>query len=172
MALAEAALAVVDEVLLVLPRVLPHKSFEGASFDERLGMLLAAAGGHPRYSIAASECGLFIDIAGECREVYGDSVRLMFLCGSDAAERIIHWDYGAPGAFLRMLEQFELLVAQRHGEFKPPPEMRHRIHALELPEDVASISATAVRERIRRGEPWEQMVPAGIVPMVRQVYGG
>lgn len=172
LALAQAALAIADQVLLVLPRVLPHKSFQDASFDQRLRMLLTAAGAEARYSIAASERGLFIEIAGECREAYGVGVRLVFLCGRDAAERIVHWDYGEPGAFLRMLDHFELLVAQRHGEFTPPPEMQPRIHTLELPEEVRAISATAVRERIRRGEPWEGMVPAGIVQMVRDVYRG
>ena len=36
LALAEAGLAFADEVLLVLPRVFPHKEFEQASFDLRL----------------------------------------------------------------------------------------------------------------------------------------
>ncbi len=69
--LARAALNTVDEVLFVLPRGFPHKSYEGANFDERRRMLVAAAGAEPRYSIAASEGGLFHGIAEECHEAYG-----------------------------------------------------------------------------------------------------
>src|SRR5690242_20208760 len=91
-ALARAALASVDEVVFVLPREFPHKTFEGASFEDRVRMLEAALAGEPRFSIAASRGGLFIEIARECREAYGAETGLYFLCGRDAAERIVDWD--------------------------------------------------------------------------------
>lgn len=171
LALAAAALGSTDEVLFVLPRVFPHKTYEDATLDQRIDMLAAAAGTEPRYSIATSERGLFVEIAEECRGDYGDQTRLLFVCGSDAAERIIHWDYGERGAFLRMLERFDLLVAARCGSFTPPAEMRQHVHALAVSDEIESISATKVRERIRRGEPWEDMVPAAIVQTVRKIYG-
>jgi nicotinate (nicotinamide) nucleotide adenylyltransferase len=170
LALARAALATVDEVLFVLPRQFPHKPYEGASLDQRLAMLLAATAGESRYSIAASERGLFVDIAEECREAYGREIRLLFICGRDAAERIVGWDYGEPGAFERMIDRFELLVAARDGAYQPPVGIVGRLHLLEVPEDISFISATEVRERLGRGEPWEYLVPAEIVPMVRQIY--
>ena len=170
LALAHAALGTVDEVLFVLPRVFPHKTYETAGFDQRLSMLLAAAKSDPRFSVASSARGLFIEIAGECREVYGQAVRLMFICGRDAAERIIQWDYGDPEAFPRMLEQFELLVAARGGDFSPPEDMRERIHSLSVAEDLDSISATEVRARIRRGHDWEHLVPGAVVPLAREIY--
>src|SRR5579862_4406903 len=68
LALARAALGVVDEVLFVLPRQFPHKQYEGATFEERLEMLEAATSREPRFSIAASAYGLFAEIADECRE--------------------------------------------------------------------------------------------------------
>jgi nicotinate-nucleotide adenylyltransferase len=171
-ALARAALDSVDEVLFVLPREFPHKSYADATFDQRLEMLLDATGDETRYSIAASERGLFIDIADECRDAYGPETALLFICGRDAAERIVGWDYGAENAFVRMLDRFELLIAPRGGRYDAPPEIRHRAHPLELAEDISSISATKVRERIRRGEPWEHLVPPGIVAQVRRIYTG
>ena len=170
LALARAALGTVDEVLFVLPRVFPHKTYEAASFDQRLRMLLAAAKTDPRFSVASSQRGLFIEIAGECREVYGQLVRLMFICGRDAAERIIQWDYGDPEAFPCMLEQFELLVAARGGVFSPPDRMLERVHTLSVTEDLDSISATEVRERIRQGAAWEHLVPEAVVPLAREIY--
>lgn len=169
LALARAALEIVDEVLFVLPRMFPHKSYEDASFEQRIEMLRPACA-QSQFSIAASRGGLFIEIAAECHEAYGRGVQLSFVCGSDAAERIIHWDYGEPGAFLRMLEQFEMLVAVRGARFVPPPEMAHRIHLIEVAGEIADVSATEVRRRIRLGEPWQNLVPAEIVPLVAKIY--
>lgn len=170
LAIARAALDAVDEVLFVLPREFPHKSYAEATLEQRLEMLLAATRDEPRYSIAASDGGLFIDIANECRDAYGPETALLFICGRDAAERIVGWDYGAPEAFVRMLDRFELLVAPRGGHYNAPPEIRHRAHALKLPADIDSISATDIRDRIRRGEPWEHLVPSGIAAQVRRIY--
>ncbi len=171
LALAGAALGTVDEVLFVLPRKFPHKSFENASFAQRMEMLLAATCGEPRHSVASSEGGLFVEIAGECRETYGEETALVFICGRDAAERILNWDYGQPDAFRRMLEDFEMLVAPRDGDFQPPDEMQGRIRSLPVDAGLSAISASEVRERVRRGQTWEHMVPAEIVPMVGKIYG-
>lgn len=173
LALARAALRMVDEVLLVLPRHFPHKGYEGATFDERVRMLLAATCAEqcfPRFSIAASDRGLFVEIAQECRIAYGEHVRLMFICGRDAAERMVGWDYGEPDAFQRMIAQFELLVAPRGGHYEPPAEIRDRVFILEVDDDIGFISASGVRERLRAGKPWEHFVPPEIVPLVRAIY--
>ena len=167
--LAYAAAFHVDEVLCVVPRVYPHKDYSGATLEQRLEMLrsaeLAAS-----CSIATTDRGLFIDIAGECREHYGAETRLYFLCGRDAAERILAWDYGRPGVVEEMLDLFELLVAPRGGEFEPPPHFRHRVHALGLRGAQDHVSSSEVRERIARGEPWEHLVPGTIVERVREIY--
>jgi nicotinate-nucleotide adenylyltransferase len=170
LALARAALEQADEVLFVLPRTFPHKPYEGASFEERVQMLLDAAAGEPRYSIAATDAGLFIDIARECRPEYGTDAALQFLCGADAAERIVCWDYGTPGAFLQMLGEFELLVACRGRDYEPPVEMRGRIHSLALDEDYGAVSATEVRKRIGSGGEWEHLVPKEITPIAERIY--
>lgn len=170
LALAGAALSIVEEVLFVLPRVFPHKSYNGAGFEDRLRLLTAAVANEPRYSVAATASGLFIDVARECRSAYGEHTELAFLCGRDAAERIVNWDYGEPGAFREMLGCFELLVASRRGEYAVPGEMRGRIRPLDWSDEFEQISATEVRERIAREEPWEYLVPEPIVPLVREIY--
>jgi nicotinate-nucleotide adenylyltransferase len=169
LALARAALAEVDEVLFVLPRAFPHKQYEGASFADRIGMLERAVEDEPRFSIAATDRGLFIEIARECRTVYDDAA-LFFLCGRDAAERIVNWDYGDPGAFAEMLEVFELLVAARQGEYIPPEPLAGRIHPLAMETEYDNVSASEVRRRIGCGEDWEELVPESIAPMVKRIY--
>lgn len=172
LALAEAGLAWVDEVLFVLPRELPHKEFTGASFAQRIEMLRPALAGKPAFSLASSEGGLFLDIAAECCREYGAGVRLAFLCGRDAAERIAAWDYGRPGAFAGMLRGFDLLVASRAGRYEPPPEFRGSIQALELAGEYDGVSATGVRRSILRGEPGELMVPEAARELALRIYRG
>jgi nicotinate-nucleotide adenylyltransferase len=170
LALAETALTVVDEIVFVLPRQFPHKPYSGASFAQRVELLNAAIEGNPRFSTAASDGGLFVEIAAECREAYGPDVRLSFLCGRDAAERIAGWDYGHPAAFLEMLRQFDLLVAARAGEYCPPEGLSNSFARLELNGAFDHVSASEVRARVANGEPWEHLVPAAVRRRVGEIY--
>ncbi len=170
LALAQAGLACVDEVVFVLPRELPHKTYEGVGFADRLRMLETALAREPRFSIAATPRGLFIEIARECRQAYGPEAELYFLCGRDAAERIANWTYEKPGAFLDQLREYRMLVAPRQGQYTPPEEYGSRIRPLVLDEGYDALSATGVRNRIANGEPWEHLVPESIVEMVRDIY--
>ena len=159
----------VDEVLFVVPRTFPHKEYFGATLSQRIEMLELARILLP-YSIASSDAGLFVDIARECREHYAADVKLYFVCGRDAAERVLRWDYGRPGVVAEMLREFELLVAARQGEFQPPPQFRERIHPLHIRGDYDALSSTEVRKRIQGGERWEHLVPEPIVERVRAIY--
>jgi nicotinate-nucleotide adenylyltransferase len=169
-ALAEAALAVVDEVVFMLPRQFPHKTYAGAGFAQRAELLNIALAGEPRFSAAACEGGLFTEIADECREAYGANVRLSFLCGRDAAERVANWEYGDAGAFSSMLTRFDLLVAARRGEYCPPQSLSRGFARLELSGAFDDVSATEVRARIQSGEAWEHLVPAATRRRVREIY--
>jgi nicotinate-nucleotide adenylyltransferase len=171
MALARASLSQVGEVIFVLPKVFPHKPYHGAPFAQRVEMLHAALADEPAFSIAAADGGLFVDIAAECREAYGEDARLTFLCGRDAAERILNWDYGDPEAVNKMLRQFDLLVAARRGEFEIVANARHSVRILALAGDFDHVSSTEVRERIAQGLPWEHLAPEGARELVRRVYG-
>jgi nicotinate-nucleotide adenylyltransferase len=170
LALARAALQRVDEVLFALPHRFPHKSYEGASFEDRVRMLEAALQAQDRCSIASTEGGLFIEIARECRSAYPPGTELFFICGRDAAERIVNWDYGRPGAIHEQLREFQLMVAPRGGAWQPPPELARSIHPLPLEGDYEEVSATEVRRRIRQGEPWRDLVPEAIAGMVAEIY--
>ena len=170
LALAEAAVASLDEVLFVLPREFPHKPYSGASFADRIGMLGAALADAPSFSLASTEGGLFADIAVECRQEYGEGVHLAFLCGRDAAERVVDWDYGQPGAFAGMLRGFDMLVAARGGDYRPAGQIRESVRRLELEPEFSGVSATEIRRRLACGEAWEHMVPPEIREMVRRLY--
>jgi len=168
LAMAESALTVVDEVLFVLPRAFPHKEYTGAGFDTRVELLRAALAGNTRFSLASSERGLFIDLAREARMDYGAPAELFILCGRDAAERIVNWDYGRGDNIERQLEVYELLVASRGGAYEPPPGIRDRVRSIALPAGVEEISSTEVRRRIQAGEPWRDLVPDPVAPLIEE----
>ena len=125
-----------EEVLLLLPLLFPHKQYIGASFEQRLEMLRAALADEPQFSIGSTDRGLFIEIARECRPFYGPAAEFFFLCGRDAAERIAGWDYSGEIPFGRQLEQFQMLVAPRGGPYVPLVEHGGKIHSLEWPEEL------------------------------------
>jgi nicotinate (nicotinamide) nucleotide adenylyltransferase len=170
LALAGAALDQCDEVLLVLPRALPHKQYEGVGFADRLNLLATAIVTHPRFAAASSHGGLFLDIAAECRNAYGPNVDISFLCGRDAAERIVGWKYEREEMLAEMFEQFSLLVARRQGEYAPPEHFASRIRCLDIEDCWDDVSATDIRERLADGREWRHLVPPIIASEVSRLY--
>jgi cytidyltransferase-like protein len=164
-ALAESALEVVDQVLLVIPRAFPHKGWEGASPEQRIEMLRRVTAERPRVGAAVAEGGLFIEIAREARQLF-PKAELHIVCGRDAAERIIGWDYGETGSIEDMLGEFRLLVAPRQGGYQVPAHLAHAVRTLPLDcwDDCA---ATHVRIA---ADNWRSLVPAEISGMVEQIY--
>jgi nicotinate-nucleotide adenylyltransferase len=169
--LLRAAREAVDHTICVLPTAFPHKHYFGATLEQRLRMLhLAASSLELPCSIATTGQGLFIDIARECRSDFGPETEIALLCGADAAERILTWDYGRDGVVEEMLAEFELLIAPRGSVYQPPAGLVHRIRPLSIEGHYQQVSSTEVRDRIQRGERWEHLVPAPIVELVREIY--
>ena len=168
-ALLEAALEHVDEAVAVLPRAFPHKSYDGASLEDRIRMLELMS--PEPYSIAISEGGLFIEMCEEF-QVEAGPAEVSIACGRDAAERILSWDYADPEALDRMFASFRLLVAARQGEFNPPLRFRDRVRSLGIAPEHDDVSSTAVRERIRTGAGWRHLVPELAAPLIAQLYQG
>jgi nicotinate (nicotinamide) nucleotide adenylyltransferase len=164
LALAEAAGKVVDEVICVVPRTYPHKHFHGAGLEDRVSMLKLAGG---KYRVETAAGGLFVDIARELQEPDSE---ISFICGRDAAERVIEWDYGERGAIEKILAEFSILVAERGGMYEAPLPLRHRVRHLELGADFSDVSSSEVRRRIAAGDAWEHLVPEAIVDRVRTIY--
>jgi nicotinate (nicotinamide) nucleotide adenylyltransferase len=170
LALGHAALQHCDRVLFVLPRSLPHKDYGGVGFEDRLRLLERAVAEHPQFAAASSQGGLFLEIAQECREAYGRDVEIAFLCGRDAAERIVEWKYERPEMLAEMFEHFSLLVARRQGEYVAPEHLQSRIRCLDVDLAFDAVSATEVRERIASGTEWRQLVPEAIAQEVERLY--
>ena len=167
-AMLRAALAWAEEGVLVLPRALPHKVCEGAEFARRAEWIrvIAATQG---LSAAVSDGGLFIEMARECRAATGAAENYV-VCGRDAAERIVGWDYGSAMSIDAQLGEYQMLVAPRGGTYLPPGRLAGRIHALALADDWHEVSSTEVRQRLASGAGWEDLVPGEIAAEVRAAY--
>jgi nicotinate (nicotinamide) nucleotide adenylyltransferase len=168
LALAQSALTVVDEVLLAIPRSFPHKQFDGATLDQRIEMIEKLARAHSHLSAGVAEGGLFVEIAREARLHYPDAT-IHLLCGRDAAERILTWDYGDAGFVARMLTEFGLLVAPRFGNYVPPERFRHAVRGLAVG-DYDNCSSTRLREAIAKGEDCRSLIPDAIAEAVAAIY--
>jgi nicotinate-nucleotide adenylyltransferase len=159
-----------DEVIWLLPRVLPHKGFEGAGFDARRGMLETLARQHAGFSAAVSDGGLYAEMASEAQDYFGSQTEISLVLGRDAAERIAAWDYGAPGVFDEFVSRHRLLVAARSGDYEPAGRHRERISKLPMEASWDEVSSSEVRRRIADGEDWSALVPAAIAGIVQNLY--
>jgi nicotinic acid mononucleotide adenylyltransferase len=129
-------------------------------------MLRRLTENQPRFAVGDAQGGLYFELAREAEETFpGSSIYL--LCGRDAADRIVHWEYDEPGLAERMLQRYPLLVASRHGSFSPP------INIPVVPlacETLDEYSSTQLREAVSFGQPWRHMAPAAIVDLIEQIY--
>jgi len=167
-AIARAALSWADEIVLIIPRDLPHKQFAGVSFEERAFLLERLAAAEDGFSAAVTESGLYFEIAAEAREMLGDAA-IGLVCGRDAAERIAHWNYGRPGVFEEMVAKHPLLVASRLGSWEGAGE-----GIVQIPIDPSFdlVSSSEVRRRLQAGEDWTLLVPEAIRGEVARLYCG
>jgi nicotinate-nucleotide adenylyltransferase len=170
-ALADAALARVEQTVWVLPRRFPHKDYSGVSLERRCEMILAAT----NCPLAIAEENYFFEMARELGRTLPEA-EVHLLLGEDGAERLFTWDYGlSPEATQRMLlenlRQFPLLSARRAGAAPLPAIYSPFVHWLDLPATAWGVSSTEIRTRIAAGMEWREHVPAGIHALVADVYG-
>lgn len=157
-----------DQIVFVLPEAFPHKDYQGATFEDRLAMLRAGVGRHEGCAVASSDKGLFIDIARQAKNAYGPGVEICLICGRDAAERIVGWDYGKGPAFAEQLEEFQLLVASRRGAYSVPAEHANRIHMIDLPVSFDAVSSTRIRETVAEGSAFEEWVDRRVAEVIQR----
>jgi len=176
LALAEATLNefALAEILFVLPERLPHRASEEAPLEARLRLLEAALEPYEDFALAVCTHGLFVDIAAALAPHYPAATKVFFLAGSDAADRILHWDKAEPEVALAgMFARFDLIIAERRGRAAAAgseelSRFRGQIHRLALPAEVSDISATTVRERVRAGQPIDDLVAPAVADAIRR----
>lgn len=141
----------------------------------RLAMLEAAIAGEPGFAVSALELerpgpSYTLDTLRAIAQQQPDS-EIEFLCGADALAGLPRWHRS-----LELLAEFPLLVAARPGEQSVaavkaglvaqgfPASALDRVMAIPAP--LLDVSATAIRERVRRGEPLNGLVPPAVADLI------
>lgn len=165
------AVARPDEILLLLAVANVDKPVSGLSLEQRIRLLERVAAGRPDTSIALASHGRFVDKTRAIRCYYPQRTRVHFLLGFDTLVRLFDPKYYVEreAELATLFEACEVLVANRAPSL--PQEIARflrraevapyagRVRAISLPPEVAAMSATAVRERLLRGEPVDGLVP-------------
>lgn len=161
-----------DEVIFVLPKILPNKPLVGASLEQRLEMMQLGTSGIPYISLGVCSHGLFLDICTALHQIYPQKPEIFFITGRDAAERILTWPYDDPAAALsKMFAGFQLLVFQRQGslDLSENPLVQkyaNRIHTLEMEENLDKVSSTEVRQRMATDQTIKELVPPAVASYI------
>jgi nicotinate-nucleotide adenylyltransferase len=133
--------------------------------EDRYLMTVIATASNPRFSVSRIDIDrpgptYTIDTLRELRGLYGASTELFFITGADALQQLMSW------------QDADQLFGLAH--FVGCTRPGHRLSGAGLPVDRVSlveipaltISSTACRERVAKGEPIWYLVPEGIVQYI------
>jgi nicotinate-nucleotide adenylyltransferase len=158
-ALAEAALRELDlDELVVLFAADPGHRAVPTDAETRLRLTEAAFAGLPGTRVERDEHAFTVDAVRGGR--FGDAV---FVVGADEGAAFPTWK--DPDEVLRWVR---IAVGTRSGY--PPPDLERygdRVVSFEL--DSPPISANEIRARVARGEPIDDLVPAPVAQLVREL---
>jgi nicotinate-nucleotide adenylyltransferase len=163
-----------DEIIFVLPKILPNKPLVGVSVEQRFEMMRLGISGIPYISLGVCSHGLFLDICLALQQIYPQKPEIFFITGRDAAERILTWCYDDPAAALaEMFAVLQLLVFERKGKLQLPEnpliqKYLNRIHTLEMEENLDKVSSTEVRQRMSEGRSIGELVPTEVAVYIQK----
>lgn len=175
-----------DEALLLLARANVDKAVTGFPLERRLNLMARFAESRPTFSVAACSHGRFVDKAEAIRSHYPAGTRLTFIVGFDTLVRLFDPKYytDRDASLSALFSASEFIAANRAPDppeavtaFLARPEVApyaDRIHVIQLPPEIAAISATLVRARLARGEPVSEFVPSEIQLLLgeSELFGG
>ena len=161
-----------DQIVQVMPRLLPHKQITRPTLEERLEWIAELARLREGWAACACEGGLVVEMVDAVQSQVGGACELFVIAGRDAAERYVSWDYGDREPFREQLRRFKLLVGSRGGSYQVPPEHAGRILLFEIAPEHTATSSSTVRRAIAHGGDWHRLVPAEIHEGVAAAYAG
>jgi nicotinic acid mononucleotide adenylyltransferase len=168
-----------EAVLFSLGTVTLDKPESGLPLEERVQLLVEIAR-ESGFGVVLVNRGLYAEQAEALRRSLHDVQRLAFVIGMDKVSQIFDSRYYADRdrALDALFERAELLVAARgdldHAALEllladpPARAFAHRIEWLDLDPRVREVSSSAVRERLARGEPASEWLPAAVDRYLRQ----
>jgi nicotinate-nucleotide adenylyltransferase len=160
-----------DEVIFV-PTGHPEDKLNASAAEDRYLMTVIATASNPRFSVSRVDIDrpgptYTIDTLRDLHAARPDAEQLFFITGADALARIMSW------------RDVDELFGLAH--FVGCTRPGHRLTVAGIPDGKVSlieipaltISSTACRARVAKGEPIWYLVPDGIVQYIakRQLYG-
>lgn len=156
-----------DQILWIPAHLPPHKKIsQRVQPEERASMVELAIQGHPSFHL----CRIELERAGPSYTI--DTVRglqaqskdgnteYFFLIGSDAAEGLMRWKQ-----IHELLTLVRFAVVPRPGVLGPA-KLTEGVIPLQV--ETLDISASQVRERIRKGQSIEGLVPDAVCRMIEE----
>lgn len=174
-----------QELRLIPSRIPPHRDAPGASPEQRLAMLRAAVGGQPGFVIDKRELrrsgpSYTVDTLRSLRAELGETVPLCLIVGADAFLGLPTWH-----RWTELMALAHVVVMRRPGWSAPqdgvmaevlrergvddPARLRERAagHVLVHPVTQLDISASRIREEIRRGRSPRYLLPEAVWELIR-----
>ena len=154
-----------DRVLWVPARISPHKRRRPhAATQDRYRMVKLAIAGHPHFQVSKIELNrpgpsYTIDTIRQLRREAPKGTRWFLLLGSDAAAQLPSW---------REIDELKKLV---HCVFIPRSVPRTKIKNVPgtvIDVETAPISASEIRQRIKRGHTVRYWVPEGVYRYIQK----
>jgi nicotinic acid mononucleotide adenylyltransferase len=181
LALADAARARgFDRVLFSLGTITLDKRESGLALDERLHLLAEITSGQEGLGVVLHNRGLYAEQAEALRRACPGVELFTFVVGMDKVGQIFDARYyrDLESSLAALFDRARLLVAPRgaldHAAFaslladEPARRYADRVDWLELDPRWRALSATAVRERMARGEPAAEWLPEPVARYLRQ----
>jgi len=155
--------------VLFMPAGDPWQKRSEAHAEDRFMMTSLAIAGAGSFAATRMEIDrkgptYTADSLESLHEFYGESVQLFLIAGADAVLNLPTWK-----KLDRLRELAEVIAVTRPGsrmdEFRTSDQLP-QVHVHEMPG--IEVSATDIRERVRRGRPIDFLVPPDVVDYIRR----
>lgn len=169
------------EILLVLDTHAMDKEIVGATLVDRLLMVHGLFEDYPHLSVGVSNRGLFVTKAELLKGMYPSETDITFIVGYDTMKRVFDPKYyeDREGALDQLFGSCTFMVANRENQGREALQQliasgtnwrfKDKVHFFEIPNHLASISSSHVRQRVKEGKSFARFVPTQIGECIKEV---
>lgn len=169
------------EILLVLDTHAMDKEIVGATLVDRLLMVHVLFEDFPHFSVGVSNRGLFLNKAELLKGMYPSETDITFIVGYDTMKRVFDPKYyeDREGALDQLFGSCMFMVANRESQGREALKklmvsgvnrrFKDKVHFFEIPNHLANISSSHVRQRVKEGKPFTRLVPTQIGECIKEV---
>jgi nicotinamide-nucleotide adenylyltransferase len=170
-----------QELVLVLDTQAMDKEIFGATLVDRLLMLRVLFEDHRLFSLGVSNRGLFLTKLELLREMYPEGTNITFIVGFDTLTRVFDPEYyeEPEGTLDRLFAACTFMVANRGDRGKEAlrrlmtsgdnRRFMGQVHFFQVPNRLAQISSSRVRQRVREGKAFARLVPGKVREFIEKV---